>query len=236
MTGIMTMLGDGKLTVLQVLAERIKFDQFDPAVIPEYEEMGKQATPEFEKRKSEYADAVEAEQRDLAEAGRLKKDASERFTKQLLMSADEAASTLSNCDTPSVASRLRTIQDALQVWQDVEDLLMCVRVPAARLQTLEVNLSLRKVEELLAGIAAGLIHARTLNVLIKGGIYRADNQVGILSEEVQNLRALAEQAEFRTKQAAVALRDEQQRQFANAQARMAVGLTRIEAATCQVNN
>jgi hypothetical protein len=237
MQGPLTMIGDGRLTILDLFEERLKVEHFDASVILELERMAQEAKPEFEKRTKEYTSALEAERqlkRDLAELAALKKDASEQFTTQLMVSAHEAASTLSTCDASSVASRLRAIQDTLQLWQDAEDLLLYIQIPAARLKMLEAVLALRQGEELMANLAAGLTHARTVNALIQGGIYRADNRVGIVSQEVEELRAFANEAGRLTKLAESELRDYQQRKTAATQMRMANALlTRVEAASAR---
>ncbi len=229
------MIGDGHLSMLDMIEDRLKFDQFEPTVIPELERMGAESLPVLEQRAKDYNAALEAEQQlkgDIAEVARLKQDASARFKGQLLTCTDEAAATLSACDAASVASRLRTIQDELTLWQDTEDLLAYVRVPAAHLKSLKSALALREIEELVANISAGLVHARTLNALIQGGVYRADNRVGIISEEVERLRAVATEAGRLTKLAASELAEETARQTATTQMRMANALvTRVEAAS-----
>jgi hypothetical protein len=114
---------------------------------------------------------------------------------------------------------------------DAKDLLRYKRIPAACIQTLEAALNLRKVEELLASIAASLSHAQTLATLIKSGIFRNDNRVAVISEETEALRATAKNAAYQTGLAEESLREERKRQLAAEQQRKALGtVTRAEVA------
>jgi len=230
--GPMTMIGNGHLTVLDLL--EVKPDTFKPEDVTALEEMARKAVPEYEKRMAAHVNAQEYEgqlTRTLIEVTGLHSQATEEAQHVLLASADEVISMTSACDVKALAARLRPAQDQVQLLADTKDLLQHKRIPAACIQTLEAALNLRKVEELLASIAASLSHARTLATLIKSGIFRNDNRVAVISEETEALRATAKTAAYQTGLAEEALREKRKRQLATEQTRKAKGeITRAEVA------
>lgn len=228
----MTMLGDGRLSILDVL--EVKIDTFKPEDVPALEEMARQALPEYKKRATAYAEAEEYERQlagTMTELDGMRATAAAETQKLLVASADEIIGLTASCNVTALAARLRPVQDQLQLLTDAQDLLRYKREPAARIQTLEAVLNFRKLEELMASIAASLSHARTLSKLIKAGIFQNENRVAVISEETENLRGLAKEAARRVKLAEDGLREERKRQATLEQQRIATGqVTRAEVA------
>jgi len=230
--GPMTMIGNGHLTVLDLL--EVRPDTFKPEDVTALEEMARETFPEYKKRMATHVGAQEYESqlaRTLAELDGLHSQAAQEARHMLLASADEVISMTSTCDVTALATRLRPAQDQVQLLADAKDLLQFKRIPAGRIQTLEALLNLRRAEELLASIAASLSHAQTLNKLITAGIFRNDNRVAVISEQTEALRATAKEAARQTGMAEDALREERKRQATAVQQRMATGtITRAEVA------
>lgn len=226
------MIGNGHLTVLDLL--EVKPNTFTPEDVAALEEMARQTVPEYEKRMAAHVDAQKYEReltRTLAELDGLHSQAAQEARHMLLASADEVIAMTSACDVKALAALLRPAQDQVQLLTDAQDLLRFKRIPAGRIQTLEAAVNLRRVEELLASIAASLSHARTLDKLIQSGIFRNDNRVAVISEQTEALRATAKEATRQVGLAEDALREERKRQATAEQGRMATGaITRAEVA------
>ena len=230
--GPLTMIGNGKLTVLDLL--EVKPDTFKPDDVAALEEMARQTVPEYEKKMAAHVAAQEYERQltgTLAELNGLQAQAAQEAQRMLISSADEVISMTSVCDVKALAALLRPAQDQVQLLADAKDLLQFKRIPAGRIQTLEALLNLRRAEELLASIAASLSHAQTLDKLITAGIFRNDNRVAVISEQTEALRATAKEAARQVGLAEDALREERKRQATAQQGRMATGtITRAEVA------
>jgi hypothetical protein len=230
--GPLTMIGNGKLTVLDLL--EVKPDTFKPEDVTALDEMARETFPEYQKRMAAHVAAQEYESqlaRTLAELDGLHNQATQESRRILLASADEVISMTSVCDVKALAALLRPAQDQVQLLADAKDLLQFKRIPAGRIQTLEALLNLRRAEELLASIAASLSHAQTLDKLITAGIFRNDNRVAVISEQTEALRATAKEAARQVGLAEDALREERKRQATAQQGRMATGtITRAEVA------
>lgn len=220
------------LSVLDLL--EVKPDTFKPEDVTELEQMAQRAAPEYHKRDTAYANAQESERQltqTLGELDIMHTDATRRAQQLLLASAGEVIATVSCCDVTALATRLRPVQDEVQLLADAQDLLRFKRLPAARIATLEAAWNLRQIEELLASICAALSHARTLSKLITAGVFKNENRVAIVSEEVERLRATAREASRQVRLAEDDLRTERQRQASAEQTRMAHGMvTRAEVA------
>lgn len=231
MNGPMSMI-DQNVSLLDVL--EVKVDTFKPEDVTALEQMAQQAAPEFQKRNAAYADAKDHERQlaqSLAELNHMHADATQEAQRLLVASCDEAIALTIACDVTALAARLRPAQDQVQLLADARDMWVFKRIPAARIQMLEAVLKLREIEELLASLAASLSHARTLAKLIKAGIFQNENRIALISEETENLRALAKEATRLARLAQTELRDERQRQATAEQQRTATGqITRAEVA------
>lgn len=219
-------------SVLDLL--EVRPDSFKEGDIAELEGMAQRAVPEHAKRNTAYADAQESERQltqTLGELDIMHKDATRRAQQLLLASAGEVIATVSCCDVTALATRLRPVQDEVQLLADAQDLLRFKRLPAARIATLEAALKLRQIEELLASICAALSHARQLSRMIKAGVLSDADRIGFVSQQTENLRATAREASRQVRLAEDDLRTERQRQASAEQTRMATGvITRAEVA------
>lgn len=231
MNGPLSMI-DQNVSLLDVL--EVKVDTFKPEDVTALEQMAQQAAPEFQKRRAAYSDAQDYERQlaqSLAELNRMHTDATQEARRMLLSSCDEVIAMTSACDVTALAVRLRPAQDQTQLLADARDLLQFKRIPHARIQTLQAVLKLREIEELMASLAASLSHARTLAKLIKAGIFQNENRIALISEETENLRALAKEATRLARLAQTELTEERQRQATAEQQRIATGtITRAEVA------
>lgn len=208
---------------------------FKPGNIETLADMFKKTIPEHAIRDAAHVEASQWEERLVKTRPALeamRTTAKQQECRVFLASADEAISNTTACDVQGLAAMLRPIQDQTALIEEAMNLLTFKRIPAAREATLVAALSLRKIEALQASILASLSHARTIEKLVKAGIFQNENRVALISEETENLRASATEAARQVDLAEEALSEERKRQLETEQVRMATGaITKAEAAS-----
>jgi hypothetical protein len=145
-------------------------------------------------------------------------------------SCDELIALGPSSDAQALAGRLRPADDQVALLADAVDLVEFIRIPAARIARVEAHLALCRIKELAASIDAGLAHSEMLDKLIIAGVFDG-GRVGVISEDVERLRAKAKECERQVGLAEDALREERKTQAAVYQNRFTHGMiTRVEAA------
>jgi hypothetical protein len=207
-------------------------DSFKPEDIPEWNVMFGGAEAEEVVRKSRLADVLADEEQirlNIVDLDALHDQVQTNWQNLYIPSLEELGDHPTACDSAGLASRLRPFQDQLALIQDSKDRLVFICIPAARLRRLEAILALRKVEALVAELAAGLSEARTHQTL--AGAYGEEGRLIVLGERSLILKKASEEADRQVILAKEALAEEQKRQLIVAQQRTTAGaITKAEAA------
>ena len=209
------------------------------AKTPMLEDMGTKVGPEVTKRRAALDASIEHEHELAArvrEVGERLTDSKARTAQALVDTCTEIICMGSAADARTLGTLWRTSDDETVILSHTVDLLQHVRIPAARIARLEAALEFARVTELAASIAAALAHSKMLDKLIVAGVFDG-GRVGIVSEEVEALRAIAKEAARQVSLAEDELREQRKREQAARQQRLATGgvITRAEVAAAIPN-
>jgi hypothetical protein len=196
------------------------------------DDMGTKVCPEVTKRSAALDVAIEHEHELTArfrEVGERLTDSKARTAQALVDTCTEIVCMGSAADARTLGALWRASDDETVILSHTLDLLQHVRIPAARIARLEAALEFARVKELADSIAAALAHSKMLDKLIVAGVFDG-GRVGIVSEEVETLRAIAKEAARQVSLAEDELREERKRQQSARQQRLATGgvVTRAE--------
>lgn len=217
-------------TLLDMLDARPS--EHTPRKTPELEDYQAKVGPEVTKRRAALDAATEYEQEMSAcvrEVGERLAVSKTRTAQALVDTCTEIIGMGSAADARALGALWRASDDETVILSHTVDLLHHVRIPAARIARLEAALELARVKELAASIAAALAHSKMLDKLIVAGVFDG-GRVGIVSEEVETLRAVAKECARQVSLAEDELREQRKRQQTARQQRLATGgvVTRAE--------
>src|ERR1035437_2884803 len=204
----------------------------DPALLPEYMVMAKEAGLQREKRIHD-EEAAFADERRLTgtrgNVGALFASLQEQLRKRWLPSWDELLDNVTACDSLLLSEQLRPLEYQLSFVKDAADRLE-FRIAAARLRRLEASLERRKIE----GFESQLIYA--ISVLktetAMAAIREDEGGAVVFGKRSIALRQASLEAMRQVDLAETALREERNRQLTAEQTHLAQGtLTRAAIAS-----